>query len=1585
MASSPARAEDLKSLIYYGEDVPGMPGVPITFVSGDTLGPAGHALVSVNFTNPADSMTDSAVVMVAPGGGSAETLLKSGDSVPGGQGVVTSPRGYALSEAGEVLLNVNVDVSGNSRQAWVAGTPGNLATILQRGQSLPDFAPGATASTEIFDEFSIGMNRRGEIAFLTKVYNGSPFGSPIGFGVWKGTSGGMTLELRTGTHYPGMPTGAFLTSIEDVWINDDGLLAFVGLIKDGSNYQSGIWTYQGGAVTPVLLSGNSAVASNMPSGQTWSGSFVIHSFANNGWIAFSATASGNEGGLFVAQGTSVSRVTRDHSSIAGIAPGTGGAEFNIRTTSPGFTATYFKISSSGRAVLTADLVAGTGSPAVNNSNNRGIWIWNGSGLTLLLREGDPAPGYTGGQNLLAIGSARFSQEGRLHFDSTALNSSSTSIWSENDAGGFDITAEMNQTVDNPEAGNSLVDSVAFAVISSVVGAGNSVDGRPTAVNALGGVLIRSSEVNSPRRAFIAVADAGTLNIPGSISGRVRFDTDGDGDPTDADSGVPDLTVELYLDNGQGLSTGPVIAETMTAGDGSFSFGGVNPGDYVMLVSASSDMLAANHIWTLPEGLPAGILAPVTVEPGLASPTVEVLSTNPVDATGIVTEDTNNDTTGDLPLEGATVELVRVSDDQTIATAISGPDGVFHFSQVRPGLYAMRETDLPDYISIEDSEGDPNDNLIFIALTSGVVPPQQEFVDRNDSNFIVSLRGLVAPPDTKTVTQESFGLGLVDPGLPLILRPDYNLLDISPIVAKGLVADGVTPLLIGLKSQIPLSEEKTLEWRVEISGGEIAGGIYPKMKVWESGTFWRPSITPTPESPNTITVSAGPAGRSGFLQIGALQPWDLVFAGQTELRLVLSFHEVGKTLPATSRTILIRRPPIGIISDLGAGEIGAGFRAQLELSRPSEFIVPLDSAEVGPQSFERFRNDWSFVQGDIIGHGRGGILAMQASGQSESNFFRGGFRRMVGVGVPHNGSLLHTYLGLMEGRLRSVDSVEPTTHYLPASIARVALWDDLRHQGDDAEALLTLDPLSPFFQEKPFSGVPRSLESSLTGLLPFSIHHIATRIDPEQSLVLKQLGLGFRTPYPSAATGLYKFVATSDGLVDLASQTAGLRDSGEEDFLTLRPYNSRLSEIDLDHPAHGDPAIIFGGSTTQLQSQEIARRSVEWLDHPLSIRADGIYRAPKPLSSQILKTIELLISQRTRDTIIDILPLLSSASFKVASSNEGAAPLAVTEYRFEIQPPVEAPVMGSINWFAEIHGPDGPSTLGVSVAPDAVDPLKVTVSVAEGLVGDVMIYVSYETTNDQIVYGRPDIVVSLPPDGETLIGIDLQPETLNLPIGRSIEPDIMAVYSQGTRLRRVVAATDLGAVSSSNPAVLDVSNPLDWQALAEGTATVTFSAFGFTDTATITVTEPFPRKTLQQWKEDHYNTEELLDSAITGNDVDRDGDGLDVLMEYLTGGDDQEYDLSFLPHLRITQPSEPEPGRKVYTVRVSNTLLGVTNFEIRSSLNLTQWTPFFDFNSDAIDLSDSRIVDFRDFGTFTEVDFAPPALGDPEFLHLEGSL
>jgi len=365
-----------------------------------------------------------------------------------------------------------------------------------------------------------------------------------------------------------------------------------------------------------------------------------------------------------------------------------------------------------------------------------------------------------------------------------------------------------------------------------------------------------------------------------------------------------------------------------------------------------------------------------------------------------------------------------------------------------------------------------------------------------------------------------------------------------------------------------------------------------------------------------------------------------------------------------------------------------------------------------------------------------------------------------------------------------------------------------------------------------------------------------------------------------------------------------------------------------------------------------------------------YETPGPPSEAKLGEVEAIAASAPANAVVEITALPAPASLMAAPSSDLALEAASTgtDHHFGFTPDAGFPLTGEVYWFAERIGPGGPTTTGVTVTPDGSDPTQVTIHVEDGLVGEVLVYLSYQTTGGKLVFGVPTQVALLEPAGASLVGIDLQPTGRTFSVDQVVRPDVIAIYDDGTELRRIPAAVDLGPTTSSTPAVVDASDPLAWRIVGEGDSVISLTAFGFTDTALVIAVDPFPPLTEDEWLAENYSPEELANPLVSGPDADRDGDNVSVGFEYLTGGSDGERDPSVLPRV-----FRDESGL-FFTVRVSTRLAGVEGLQVIRSEDLgaplQDWIVHFDFR-DPIDLADPRILDRRDYGGYLEVDFAMP--------------
>ena len=230
-------------------------------------------------------------------------------------------------------------------------------------------------------------------------------------------------------------------------------------------------------------------------------------------------------------------------------------------------------------------------------------------------------------------------------------------------------------------------------------------------------------------------DLGFVKL-GSWSGNVSKDTNND---DVGDVNLSGVEIKLYRDsNGDGVADGGAIATTTTGNDGNYSFSGLMPGDYVAIETQPAGL--QNVIEN--EGgadndqngaTPTNIISG-TVDSGENDASNDFVEEESGSWSGNVSKDTNNDDTGDVNLSGVEIKLYRDTngdgqpDGVAIATATTGNNGNYFFSNLQPGDYVAVETQPAGLNNVKENEGGLDN-------------------DKPDNNTINSIAGTVDAGET----------------------------------------------------------------------------------------------------------------------------------------------------------------------------------------------------------------------------------------------------------------------------------------------------------------------------------------------------------------------------------------------------------------------------------------------------------------------------------------------------------------------------------------------------------------------------------------------------------------------------------------------------------------------------------------------------------------------------------------------------------------------------------------------------------------------------------------------------------------------
>jgi pimeloyl-ACP methyl ester carboxylesterase len=492
----------------------------------------------------------------------------------------------------------------------------------------------------------------------------------------------------------------------------------------------------------------------------------------------------------------------------------------------------------------------------------------------------------------------------------------------------------------------------------------------------------------------------------------------------------------------------------------------------------------------------------------------------------------------------------------------------------------------------------------------------------------------------------------------------------------------------------------------------------------------------------------------------------------------------------------------------------------------------DCAAMADQQFlaarANLQGDWAITRPDVVGHSQGGVITRMLCTQNANgavnnpfrnadNFYRGRFHRVITIGSPHNGSrLLHYMLAMVGGGNTSYLPADRFYSPLLGSLCSYAMcWAQI--------AQAKFDPWGPQIQDinDPSPGGNWYPDSAAR------FHLIRAVIDGGKSPNANDPTLGYQVLDLAWAPGSLQVIPRgSDGVVDYDSMLANA-------------YPTNLAPNVYDMPptldiSHAEPLWLFGATVNETASPDIAQHVLDALDQngqePAVNTLFDSFPLPPRLDPAIKTNIDLYARTGSGAPPPQggILPTPKERPTpKDGSSNS---------YSFYLNFPSNQPPAQDINWFALVFTTNGMTDYGVSCQAQGTNEDQVTVTVPDGLVGDVVLYASYLDQSNQFVPFQGQLVYSQGPSGATMTGIGLLPYNPVLPVGADVPILVAALYSDGSSCLRYIAPGTLAAVSS-NPSVVSVNDPLDWQLLAVGTAQVVVTWSGFTATNDVTVATP----------------------------------------------------------------------------------------------------------------------------------------------------
>ncbi len=207
--------------------------------------PAIFALLAVAFAwTPTPAAAQDSVYRVDP-------VAVSGEPAPGTGGLSFSRADFAdLNDAGLVAIEGSLSGSGSYDQGIWVGTPGNLSLVVRSG----DPVPGIAAHT--FYQFWGGamVNASGDAAIRATCRTDGPL-TPC-TGLWTGAAGNLQLLAFTGDPAPGTGGLPFGQNFAIASFDDFGVTSFNSDFFAPEGQRFGMWEGTPGSLEPIVVPGD---------------------------------------------------------------------------------------------------------------------------------------------------------------------------------------------------------------------------------------------------------------------------------------------------------------------------------------------------------------------------------------------------------------------------------------------------------------------------------------------------------------------------------------------------------------------------------------------------------------------------------------------------------------------------------------------------------------------------------------------------------------------------------------------------------------------------------------------------------------------------------------------------------------------------------------------------------------------------------------------------------------------------------------------------------------------------------------------------------------------------------------------------------------------------------------------------------------------------------------------------------------------------------------------------------------------------------------------------------------------------------